>query len=291
MEEIKEVTKKAEFTPIDKIIIVKPILRVRNSLITDPDHEAFFLFGNATTDYCLPVDQNGTLINPFSSKEEQAWLEKSLDLDLNIYKTKENFWKSRKAKVRLGKDDRKLNLSNPKDYISWLVLKTNKNYIAPDGDSINKKATYRYGLYSEEYATQTIVKHADKKKLAYKAASRLEDKGKETMVNFLKVYGHRVTAESKFEFLVAAIDKIIEDDIDTFLKLVDDKEYELKLLISNAVEVGAITKKGRHYFLLGGDPLCGTGETPVLDTVVAYLKAPANGDIVNMLMASIKKKK
>lgn len=289
MEETKEVTRKAEFTPIDKIIIVKPILRVRNSLITDPDHEAFFLFGNATTDYCLPVDKNGNLMNPFASKEEQSWLEKALDTDLNIYKPKDNFWKKRK--VRLGKDDRRLNLNNPKDYIDWLILKMNKNFIAPDGDSVKKKATYRYGLFSEEFETQTVVRHADRKKLAYKAATRLEDKGKEAMVNFLKVYGHRVTAESKFEFLVAAIDKIIEDDIEGFLKIVDDKEYELKLLVSNAVEVGAVHKKGRLYFLPGGDPLCGTGDQPVIENVVAYLKQPAQGDIVNMLTARIKSPK
>jgi len=278
-----------KFSPIDKRVVIKPIMRVRNPLVSDPDHEAFFLFGSATIDYPLPVDKNNTLINPFTSKEEQAWLEKELDLDLNIYKKKDNFWHTHK--VRLGKDQRKLDLLNPKDYIDYLVLKANKLYIAPDGESQKKKATYRYALISEEYETQVVVKSSDKKKAAYKALARLEDKGKDAMLNFLKVYGHRVSPESKLEFLTASIDKIIEEDIDGFLKIADDKQYELKLLVANAVEVGAVIKKGRLYSLPGGDNLCGAAETPVIETVIAYLSQPANSDILLSLKAKVSNKK
>lgn len=283
--EVKE-AKKEGFIISDKKIIVKPILRVRNPLITDPEHEAYFLFGNATTDYRVPVDRNNTLINPFTSKEEQAWLEKELDVDLNIYKRKENYWV--KHKVRLGKEERKLDLSNPKDYLDYLVLRSNPLYIAPDGDSMKKKATYRYAMVSEEYETQTIVKASDKKKMAYKEAAKLEERGKEAMINFLKVYGHRVSPETKEAFLIAQIDKIVEDDIESFLKIVVDKDYEIRLLITNAVEVGAVNKKGRIYSLPGGDGLAGVGEVATIENAVAYLKQPANADVINMLRARIK---
>lgn len=275
----------ATFTPIKKIISVKPILRVRNQLITDPEHEAFFLFGTATTDYRLPVDRNNTLLNPFESKAEQEWLEKQLDTDLNIYKKRDNFWV--KHKVRLGKDVKRLNLENPKDYLDYLILKANKLYIAPDGDSQKKKATYRYALISDEYETQTAVKSSDKKKIAWKAAAKLEEKGKNEMINFLKVYGNRVSPESKIEFLIGSIDKIIEEDIDGFLKIVEEKDYDLKLLISNAVDVAAIIKKGRAYFLPGGDALAAPGLISTIDNAVTYLKEPANSDIINSLKARI----
>lgn len=279
----------ATFTPPTKVISVKPILRVRNPLITDPEHEAFFLFGTATTDYRLPVDRNNSLLNPFESKEEQKWLEKELDSDLNIYKKRDNFWV--KHKVRLGKDNRRLNLENPKDYLDYLILKANKLYIAPDGDSQKKKATYRYALISEEFETQTAVKGSDKKKLAYKTAAKLEEKGKTAMINFLKVYGHRVSSESKVEFLIATIDNIIEEDIDGFLKIVEEKDYDLKLLISNAVDAGAVIKKGRAYFLPGGDALSAPGLLSTIDNVVLYLKESVNADIINSLKARIEAKK
>jgi hypothetical protein len=282
-------TKENGFKPATKVVVVKPVMRMRNPMVSDPDHEAYFLFGSSTIHYCLPVDKNNNLINPFTSKDEQLWLEKALDADLNIYKKENNFWL--KHKVKLGKDERKLNLANPKDYIDYLILKANSLYIAPDGESQQKKRTYRYALVSEEFETQTKVKASDKKKMAYKAAAKLEEKGKTAMLNFLKVYGHRVSEESKPEFLVAAIDDIIEENIDGFLAIVADKEYETKLLIANAVELGAVVKKGRLYTLPGGDNLCGPGEQPTIDKAVSYLNSPRNSDILASLHAKVEGKK
>ena len=65
MGETKE--KVSKFAGINKKVIVKPIMRARNANITDPEHEAFFLFGNATIDYRLPLDRHGNLKNPFDS--------------------------------------------------------------------------------------------------------------------------------------------------------------------------------------------------------------------------------
>lgn len=287
---METLNKEEVFTPPTNKVIVKPVMRMRNPMVDDPQHEAYFLFGTASIDYCLPMDRNHNLVNPFSSKEEQKWLEKQLDVDLNIYKKKEdNYWF--KHKVRLGKDERTLNLSNAKDYVDYLILKANQLYIAPDGDSMMKRATYRYALVAEEFQVKSQVKSSDKKKKAYKEAARLEEKGKDFMLNFLKVYGHRASPESKIEFLVAQIDQIIEDDIDGFLKIVDDKNYEYKLLIATAVEIGAVTKKGRLFYLPGGDPLCGAGETPTIETVVKYILEPANSDILIALKARITDKK
>lgn len=275
------------FVVSDKKIIVKPIMGMRNQLVNDPNHEAYFLFGNACIDYRLPVDSNNNLINPFSSKDEQAWLEKQLDLDLNIYKQKkDNYWI--KHKVRLGKNPRTLVLSNPKDYIDYLILKANKLWIAPDGESQKKKASYRYALVTEEYETQTVVSKSDKKKKAYKEAGNMEAKGTETMVNFLKTYGKRVDPKSKEPFLIAEIDKIIEEDLDGFLKIVGDSDYELRLLLANAVEIGAINKKGRSYTLPGGDGLCGVGEVPTIENAIVYLKNPMNRDVLDMLRTRVK---
>lgn len=279
-----EVLKK-RFTPEDKVIVVKPIMRSRNSLITDPDHEAFFLFGTATITYCLPVDRHGNLQNPFQSKEEQEWLEKELDVDLNFHKVKDNYW--HKARVKLGKDLRKLNLRNPKDYIDFLILRANSLYVAPNGESITNKATYRYALVSEEFETNQSEKKADLQIEAYMALGKLRD-DKDAMVNFLKVYGRKVSDVSKRPFLVAELKKIIESDLNGFLDIVRDKEnYEMKLLIAQAVECQAINKQGRKYHLPGGDDLCGPGDVPVLENVVKYLQNPANQDMLTMLKARI----
>ena len=79
------------FTPPEKTIIVKPIMRPRNTMIQDPDHEAYFLVGNSRITYCLPQDRYGNLLNPFTHDGEREWLEKELDVDLNIHKSKDNY--------------------------------------------------------------------------------------------------------------------------------------------------------------------------------------------------------
>lgn len=278
-----------KFKPPTNKIIVKPIMRARNPLVSDPKHEAFFLFGSASIDYCLPTDRHNNLINPFTSKAEQHWLEKELDLDLNYHKAKDNYWNV--IKVRLGKDNKILNLQNPKHYIEYLLLRANKLYIAPSGDKMFDRATYRYALVSEEFETKKTVKSADLKIEAYKALGKLED-DKSAMLNFLKVYGNKVSKVSKKEFLLSEISKIVDEDIKGFLAVIRDKDnYELKLLIAEGVEIGAINKQGRKYFLPGGDPLCGEGDSPILKNVIEYLKSPAQQDIYTTIKARVENSK
>lgn len=277
------------FIPKDEKIIVDPIMRVRNALITDPDHEAFFLFGTATNSYCLPVDRQNNLIDPFESDAEKEWLEEMLDLDLNHHRRTDNFF--RVHKVKLGKEPRTLNLKNPKDYLDYIILRANKKFIAPDGDSAKKKATYKYALIKESYKEETKAKKADIKIECYMALGELK-KDRNSMLNFLKVYGKRVSSDSKTEFLVAEILNIIEATPKEFLDIYEDKDnYEVRLLISEAVEYKIINKQGRKYTLHGGDKLCGESEVPTLENVIEYLKSPANQDLLMSLQARVDKAK
>ena len=284
-----ETTAKETFTPKREVVVVKPIMRARNPLVSDPDHEAFFLVGTSTINYTLPVDRQNNLINPFSSKEEQRWLEKELDLDLNIYKGTNNYWKT--FKVRLGKDAKRLDLSQPKDYMDYLVLRANSLYIAPNGESMGARATYRYALVSEEFETKKNVKKADLEIEAFMALGKIVD-DKDAMLNFLKVYGKKVSPHSKKDFLVQEIRKLVDTDLEGFLHVIRDKEnYDLKLLIANAVEVGALFKDGRKYNLPGGDNLCNPGDVPTLANAVAFLKYPGNQDIYTALKARVENTK
>lgn len=283
------ITEAKTFTPRKDKIIVKPIMRARNPLITDPEHEAFFLVGSATISYCLPVDRQGNLINPFESEEEKKWLEEELDLDLNIHKSKDNFWT--RFKVKLGKVNKTINLANPKEYLEYLVLKANKLYIAPDGNSTRNKATYRYALVSEGFETKKQAKEADLEIDAYMALGSLKE-DKQEMLDFLKVYGKKVSPASKSDFLVGELKNIIQTDIKKFLDLYHDKEnYKLRLLIADGVEVGAIMKDRRKYHLPGGDPLCAPGDSPTIENALKYLKDASNQDILTTIKARVENAK
>jgi|TARA_B110000967_G_C18886409_1_gene564250 hypothetical protein len=275
-----------KFTPSTDTVVVEPIMKARNPLVDDPNHEAYFLFHTAKIEYSLPLDKMGNLTNPFANKAEQEWLEKELDLDLNIHRKKDNEWF--KHKVRLDKNPRKLVLGNPKDYMDYLVLRANTRFIAASAETMNDRATYRYALVQEGYKIAQKARTAGSKKDAYKAAAKLETQGREAMIDFLKVYGKKVSEASKIDFLVGQIDDLVESDLAGFLSIVEDKDnYEIKLLLERAIESGAVNRNGRKYYLPGGDPLCGSGDSPTIGNVLIYLKSPANGDILDMIAARV----
>ena len=285
-----------KFKGKEEKITIKPIWRSVNPNVDDPEHEAFFLFGNATRDYVLPMDRQGNLINPFENDQERAWLEKTLDVDLNVYKKSDNYW--HKFKVKLGKSERRLNLKNPQDYIDYLVLKLNRQFIAPMG---TKKDSYlqtqKYALVKEDDEISEVVNKESKKIEAYKAFGKMED-DKQAMINFLKVYGQtavnvgpkkaKVSMSTKRELLIQLVSEVLEKDLNGFLNTVKDKDnYDIKLLVANAVDCGAVIKDQRKYFLQGGDALCNEGLVPTIDNVVDYLKQVKNQDIKLMLQARV----
>jgi ribosomal protein S20 len=268
---------------------IKLIVKSVNPLITDPEHEAYNLFGRSNRAYTLPVDRAGNLINPFTCEEEQRWLEKELGLDLNYHRKDDNYW--HKAEVVLDKSDKIIDLSNPKQYMDYVLARANKQFIAPSINDQNKKATYKYVIVEENEEVKVVASKAKLRTAAYKFLGKIED-DKEEMINFLKVYGKKVSPASKIEFLSGELEKIITEDLDGFLAVSKDKDnYELKLLISDAVDAGAIIKDKRKYFLPGGDPLCGEGDSPTIENAIIYLKNKANQDILSTLKARIKNAK
>ncbi len=287
-EEETLVNKQAWSRPTGKIQI-KLILKGVNASIQDPEHEAYNLFGTSSREYTLPVDRQGNKVNPFTCDEEKEWLEKSLDLDLNYHKVSNNYWD--RAKIVMGKSTKILDLENPKHYIDYVLARANKQFFAPSGDDQKKKATYKYVIVAENYEIKATASKANQRIEAYKFLGKIED-SKQEMVDFLKVYGKKVSSVSKIEFLVSEMEKIIVDDIEGFINTSKDKDnYELKLLIAQAVEVGALIKEKRKYSLPGGDPLCGEGDVSTLDNAIIYLKNKANQDIYTTLVARVKNAK
>jgi ribosomal protein S20 len=268
---------------------IKLIVKSVNPAIQDPEHEAYNLFGTSTRDYLVPVDTQGNLHNPFINEEEKLWLETELDLDLNFHRRENNYWHT--AKIVLGKSDKRIDLGNPKQYIDYIIARANKMYIAPDVKSQKNKATYKYAIVAEGAEVKATASKAKLRTEAYKFLGKIED-DKQEMLDFLKVYGKKVSKVSKEEFLVGELEKLIIEDLDGFLAIAHDKpNYDIKLLIAQAVEAGAVIKDKRKYFLPGGDALCGEGDVPTIENAIVYLKNKANQDVLSTLKARIKNAK
>ena len=282
---------KVDFRLPNKKVKVKPIMRTRG-FVKDPEHEAFFLFANATIDLKAPLDRNGHLACPLSDDERAFFEDKSASGlhfekgELSPYNKRENnFWT--KYKVKLDKTERELDLSNPMDYIDYKLLLANTNLVAPDAKSANKQKTYRYALVSAEEELRTTASSASKRKTAYKYFGKMEE-SRDEMLAFLKIYGKKPSEDSTTEFLVTEIDKIISNDIDTFIAIVEDKDKDIKFLLAEAVELGVVERNKRKYYMPGGDALADKGISPTLENAVDYLKKNENQDIYLSIKERVK---
>jgi len=257
-------------------------------MIQDPAHEAYFLFGNSTNEYVLPRNKSGYLMNPFTSAEEQEWLEKILELDLNYHK-KGSEWE--KVKVVLGKDAIILDMSNPRDYMNYLILLANKRAIAPNGTVQKKKLSYRYVMLQEDFEVKEKAKLVNSTKDAYMFLGKLQA-NKQSMLDFLTVYGKGVDDQSTVAFLTGAVSNVMEEDLEGFLEIARDKEnYTLRLMIQKAVKLNVVILTGREYSLPGGDKLADVGTVATLENALQYLKATENQDILLTLEARVKNAK
>ena len=89
--------------------------------------------------------------------------------------------------------------------------------------------------------------------------------------------------------MVSAIDGFVEEDINEFLTILEDKSYESRVLLTKAIQVKAVKKEGYKYFLADGSPLCALGEVNNLPSALKFLTADENQEIVMMLEAKANK--
>jgi hypothetical protein len=272
---------------------VQPILRKRG-MIDDPSHTMYFLMDDANIKLCAPLDEYGNVICPLTEEERTYFEDRKRSKlpfesgDLSPFNEgKDNYWKRKETKVTLTKSGVTLDLNDPYDYIQFAILRSNKRLIATDAYSRNKK-TCLFEIVSEDHQITEEVSKTDQKIEAYRALGRLEG-DREGMIDFLTVYGKRPAQTSKSKFLVSEINKIIEGDIKGFLKIIQDEDYETRLLINKAVRIGFILNKSNKYELKGGDKLALTGEVNNLNGAINYLKAPENQDVLLTIKAQLEK--
>jgi hypothetical protein len=257
-----------------KKIKVVPIERRGNWLSNiNKDHDGTFMYSGTVARYCLPFDKvTRQLVDPFPSTEQREDIERALSFnkgDLSIYKKEDNFWKT--FEIKIDKRGLVLNLEEPMDYVRYLVLFSNTSLVAPTWETRLDKGTYRFVLVDMDQEVKERAKKANSQKEAYKKLGQMEG-SLDTMVNFLTVYGKTPPRESSRDFLISEIDKVIENDINGFFVVVNDEDFELKLLISKGVSIGAIVKPTKTRYELPGGDLIGNS----LQAAVDYFKSPEN---------------
>lgn len=264
----------------------------QSGIVTDPRH---ILYGGmaegAVRWFTVPKLSSGLYVNVLTDAEK-AYLEEVMGLEYNalsIYKKVDNYWDN--LQVRLTKGDNFLNLADPEDYIKYKVLLANKDYIAPSLQVLQDfyKATYQFVIVQEGEETSIAKKEMSATMQSYMEFGKVQDNVDILRVVIETLEGRPVAKSSKIEFLQNKVNKLIQAEPKTFLRIITDPLLPTKVLIKKAIEHSLISNRGGMLYLReNGTPLCGDNEEPTLNIAAKFLNLPKNQAIKFSLEAKTK---
>jgi len=228
--------------------------------------------------YQAPTNMHDRLI-ALLTEDEQRFFEDRMGFERGhlSFTKKDNFW--REFKVVLEKEGRILDLLNAEDYLAYKVL-YHSNPIAKSKEEINEVA-HDFYLVDERDEEEENIKHTDR----YEEASKLFNTIAKTdakMVNVLRLLGKRVPSDAKTKWLKSELIKVIEQkqklggvsNIDDFITVAKDPNFDVKIFIMDAMELGEVYVEGTTYKLRAGD-IIGYD----MDQAISYFNNPKNQQV------------
>lgn len=243
------------------------------------------MMSKAIRKFTTPLMRNGSIANILSSDEKEV-LEGITGLNLSVYG---DFWNT--FRVPLHKEDanNRLELNNAMDYISYKILESLKNEIAPTWASRLAKQTYQFAICRENEEMLESKGKYDSKKEAFKMYGKIED-DKDKLLSILKLLTNKpISPESKLDWLQHKVEEYIDNYAPQFVSVMNDKALYTKMLINSALDKGVIVKKGTKYSTVDGLDLCNSGEIATFDNAVQYLDNVKNQEVRSLIEAKINK--
>jgi hypothetical protein len=280
---------------MSKFELPKKKVRVRPNFenpgwIKNPRHAAFFKVEGAYESYPVAMLRDGNLKNPFT-KEEKEFLEKEFGYEENTLSVYKKDGPLRDINVRITRDGLTLDLSNPSDYITYKVLLTNSDKIAPSVKERKSKGTYKFYIEDEAEVNEMKSSDASDNQIAWMEYGKMSE-SKTKLAAFLKIYSQvfktavtRIDKNTDIKMLQGKVSDIVKDKMKGFVEIVTSPDYDTMLLIAEAVETGVLSRTGTKYSLPEGDQIGNT-----LKEAIQYLKAPVNQELVQIIERQIEMK-
>ncbi len=282
----------------DRIVAVKPVEsggKWSTLLVANQDNKKDpFLYNKAKRSYQVPLnseqrgggvkvvldDQKRVRIQKYmesfpNGMTQKEFFEKELGVDLNpTLKAEDNFWRTdRRGRVVLTKEGTTLNLNHSLDMLKYLILLANKMLVSPSYDERVLKATYEFMIVDESKVTVKKLAEASVKANAYIKFAEVTNSKKST-IGFIKSLGRTIPATATEDWLKNEVLNIVDSNPEYFLEIVNHPQYNERIFVQEAVEAGAIIRKGeKRYTLDNGSEL---GD---LTDVVNYLLNPDNQEV------------
>jgi hypothetical protein len=250
------------------------------AMVRDPKHILYGGLGpNAKKYFQLGMLSTGGLINPFETTAEREYLEDKLGLEkgrLSPKRLDNNFF--HEYSFFLDKSDKVLDLSDPEDYLLYLVAKTQSDFIAPKANEIRNKVTYMWYFKDEAEDVIEKVNRISTRSEAWKEFGKIEDsasKLRHIMIQWKGSAGLPTNA-NRIEWLIGEVSDLVESDPTLFLSIVKDPNINYKVDVYEAIQKGVFKKKGLYYYNSDDSIITQEGVESTLDNVVEYLKDPKN---------------
>lgn len=255
-----------------KTVSVKYLSKETNG-IKDVKHVAHGgLLNGAEIAIPAPTMDNGKMKNLLTN-DEKVGLEKMLNgVSLSIYG---DFWKEGGESYTMGilpiylnKDELRLDLSDPYDYIKYKVLKACP-IVANNLDEVRHRATNRFVLTSESEVMAKEISKVGSKVQAYKLFVKYED-DKAVLRYSLRNLGRNTNRSNKIDFLQSELHKELEKNPGLVCSVMGDEYLKTKVLLESCYELGAVNKVDQNYYTLDDEPIS-DGDTPTFQVAAEYL--------------------
>ena len=296
MEELKtkEMTEQQikEGLLVDETVEIRPIRRKGGwgGVLAD-NHDSAFMNAGAKMKIGVPMSTSTkTIVDPLEKLDEnqKKIVAKLLGLDssdfLNIYK-KDNYWG--KFEVIIDRNGLVLNLSNIMHYITLKVLECNSEIIAPSWKDRFMKGTYKFAICRKGDERREAVDSINDTEKAYIKFGEINQDAAR-MKDFLYVYylSDKKAAPppetDDLDILKMEISTVIKNNQKKFLEILDDPNYQTKLIIQKAVDNGSLIYDGQKYSFPGSEEPVG-----MLEDMINFLNDDRNQTEKIKLMKSV----
>lgn len=290
----------------DRIVAVKPVEssgKWSTLLVQGQDKSKDpFLLNKAKRSYQVPLnsvnlgggvkvildDQRRVLIEKYKESHpngmtQKEFFEKELGVNLNpTLPHDENFWRTdRRGRVTLTKEGTTLNLNTALDMLKYLILLSNKMLISPSYDDRTLKATYEFMIVDESKVTVKKLEEASIKAQAYVKFAEITNSKKAT-IGFIKSLGRAIPATATEDWLKSEVLTIVDNNPNYFLEIVNHPQYEQRIFVQEAIEAGAIIRKGEKRYTLDNGAELGD-----LTDTINYLINPDNQEVKLRIKAKV----
>jgi hypothetical protein len=203
---------------------------------------------------------------------QKEFFEKELGVDLNpTSEADKNFWRSdRRGRVVITKEGMTLNLNQSLDMLKYLILISNRMLIAPSYDERTLKATYEFMIVDESKVTSQKLEEANVKSQAYIKFAEVTN-SRSSIIGFIKSLGRTIPATATDEWLKGEVLNVVDNSPKYFLEVVDHPQYNERIFVQEAIEAGAIIRKGEKRYVLDNGAELGD-----LNDTINYLLNPDN---------------